>query len=99
MTAASEGVDSDPDNGHEFVNNGRTLIYATSDSEEARALHFRVATQVDGLSVQDLVVWVPALGGVFVGPFPGSYNQSNRRVYIDVDGNAEDLSMVGISLR
>jgi hypothetical protein len=74
-------------NEHDFVNDGRTIICALNTGTAA-TLTFLTPGTVGGLAIADLAVSVPihATKVALIGPFPpGIYNQSDGKVYVDVD--------------
>jgi hypothetical protein len=86
MTAAVAG-------GHQFVNDGHTLVYLLNTNAASRTITIATATTVDGLAVADVSI---VLGAGNVTPvrvltarFPRSvYNQADGKVLIDYSATA-----------
>lgn len=80
-------IDGDPTNGMYFAQNaGRTFLYIRNiEATLAATITFITPGEVDGLSVEDLYVGVPAGSTYLVSGLAGStFNQEDGSVYFDL---------------
>lgn len=65
-------------NGHAFDNSGRdVLLHVKNGGAGASVITFETGLTVDGLTVQDPTVSIPAGEERFFGPFPTSYHNND----------------------
>jgi len=93
MTAA------DDTDGHQFINDGRTIILALNTGTAA-TLTFQTPGTVDSQAIgdRDVSINIHATEHDAIGPWPpGKYNQSDGKVYIDVDDDT-DLTLMALRI-
>lgn len=75
---------------HKFTNDGRTFLHVKNTNGAARTVTLVVSKTVDGQTVTNPTVTIPAdTGDKIIGPFPkGYYNQSDGMVYFNVSAAA-----------
>lgn len=94
---------SDSVNGHYFENNGRTWLEVTSTDVADQTMGFvllaGLSANVDGVSLPDKEIVVPAGSVTLMGPFPNTYyNQpGGTQVYVN-PSISTTLSIVAFSL-
>lgn len=75
--------------GNMFDNDGHRWLYVKNGGGAAIAVTFDVATTVDGQTVTDRSVNIPAGEERIIGPFPADYNRlsgaDEGKVYVDYD--------------
>ncbi|MEU1883426.1 hypothetical protein ABZ470_39485 [Streptosporangium sp. NPDC020072] len=70
--------------GHAFADNGRMLLVVKNTDTTAKQVTFDIPVLVDGMTVTDRQVSVPANTGLMLyGPFTPVYRQANGKVHID----------------
>lgn len=70
--------------GHQFVDNGRRLLYVENADASSHDVEVQVARTVEGLPVGPQVITVPAGEHRIAGVLTGDYRQSDGKVYVDV---------------
>lgn len=73
-------------NGHEFVNDGNTMLHVKNTGGGACTVTLQTPGKVAGVDISDPTVVVPATtGDKMIGPFdPTVFNQSGGLVYVDI---------------
>jgi hypothetical protein len=77
------------------VNNGKILLIAQNAGGAPVNVTIKAGQTINGLTIQDRIVAVPASGMKVIGPFaPGIYNQAGTdTLYVDVSGNINLLAI------
>lgn len=79
---------SDHANGMQFVNNGATWLEVVSSDGGSQTIGFILGTGasslVDGLTLPEKIITIPAGATRLIGPFPPQlYNQAGSLVFVD----------------
>lgn len=75
---------ADNTNGEQIANNGRRIVHVKNASGGGLTVTVRMPTTVDGLTVPDRTVSIPAGTDKLVGPFGSAYTQAaDGNVYVD----------------
>jgi|SRR6185369_13553486 len=78
-------TDADMTNGMRIpTNNGHVFVEIISSDAAPQTVGFEIPKEIDGESVGDKTVTIPAGDTRLVGPFPpGDYNQDDGSVYVN----------------
>lgn len=87
-TTPPTATDGDHTNGNQFVNNGATWLEVISSDGSSQTVGFILgsgaAALVDGLTLPEKIITIPAGATRLIGPFPPQlYNQASSLVFVD----------------
>lgn len=80
--------------GDKFVNTGKEFVLIKNANVSlARTVTFDITVDVDGQSVTDRQVSIPASSEKAIGPFTAIYNDSDNKVSMTYSDSGADLTL------